>query len=68
MQYKICFSCLVSYVLYIKILIELKIIAEGYYITAKEKLRYEREGSGYVQSWRSRGIQARRFLMILVHQ
>lgn len=38
MQYKICFSCLVSSVLYIKILIELKIIVEGYYITTKEKL------------------------------
>lgn len=38
MQYKVCFSRLVSYVPYIKILIELKVIAEGYYITAKEKL------------------------------
>lgn len=44
------FSSSLTYVLYIKIFIGLKIITEGHYITAKEKLRYKREGSGHVES------------------
>lgn len=38
-----------AYMLYLKIIIGLKVITEGYYIAAKEemKLRYGRESNGY---------------------